>query len=73
MATFLGINEQTTNFMSAIEMERLSVQKFKEKALKGMDILPKMRYAIVEVLGDYYYKDMNKEEALEVVFTEIKE
>jgi hypothetical protein len=40
----------------------------KERFIKVLKTLPKMRYRIVEILGDYYYEDMPFEEAFKSAF-----
>lgn len=39
-------------------MERVAPKHMKEKILNVMKKVPKSRYSIVEVLGDFYYKEM---------------
>lgn len=68
MATFLGIPSATVNVQSAIVMENTSAKKMKERFRQMMLRLPKMRYCIKEVLGDYYYKEMPIHETIDIVF-----
>ena len=68
MSTFLGIKIQNVNFMSAIELEYLPAEKLKERAFNLMKRMKKMRYRIVDILGDFYYKELPIEQALGTVF-----
>ena len=33
--------------------------------------LPKMRYSIVDILGDYYYKELPQKGLIDVIFKEL--
>jgi hypothetical protein len=71
MATFLGIASQHVNIMSAITMEHVPAARMKERFLRSLQALPKLRYALIEILGDFYYQEMTIEEIIDLVFVEV--
>lgn len=65
MGTFYGSNNSTINFMSATHFEYVPYNKLQVKYREMIKSLPKCRYTIVEIFGDYYYKEVSIDEALE--------
>ncbi len=64
-ACFLGPDTSRVNFISVTTTERYTFAQAKERARKFMLQKPKLRWSIVEILGDYYWKDNNVDEMIE--------
>jgi hypothetical protein len=62
---FYGKDESLINFMSATTLEKLPFDKAKSKMRELMVRLPKLRYTVINVMGDLYYKPIDSEQALE--------
>lgn len=71
-STFLGNEKQIPNVMSAIKLERVSAEVARNRFRSMMTKIPKMKYSIVEVMGDLYYREMSEEEAIEKIFIIMK-
>jgi len=71
VCTFFGLDGQHTNIMSAIFFEKLTAEKAKERFIYLIDKLPKMRYSIVNILGDLYYKELPKDKVIDYIFEEV--
>lgn len=56
-ACFLGDDSARVNFISVTTVERFDVSIAREKSKKYMSEKAKLRYKVVEILGDYYWKD----------------
>jgi hypothetical protein len=54
---FMGEETATVNFVSITTMETYDFEQAKVKARKFMLEKPKLRWHIVELFGDYYWKD----------------
>ena len=55
VATFLGSEESRPNIMCSILLEKQTFEKASERFKNLMAKLPKTRYSIVKIFGDYYY------------------
>ncbi|CDW71676.1 ws dgat mgat [Stylonychia lemnae] len=71
VCTFFGLDGSHSNIMSAIYFERLSADKAKERFSLLISKIPKMRYSIVNILGDLYYKELPQKQVLDIIFNEI--
>jgi hypothetical protein len=67
-ACFAGTDKARVNVMSATFIEDFDYETVRNNMRKVLERIPKARYQIVQVLGDYYYKDTPIDEAIEYVF-----
>lgn len=68
---FFGDDTARVNFMSATILENYPFEKAKANFAKLMEKLPKTKYRIVKVLGDYYYKELPLQEAIDYTFRRV--
>ncbi len=58
--------------MSAVQLERVSADLIRERFRSLMRHVPKMKYSIVEIMGDMYYKELSEDEAIELTFKKME-
>jgi hypothetical protein len=61
MICFYGGEQEIINFFSSQVIERYTIEKFKEKVKFILTKVPKLRYSIVNIMGDLYYKELTVE------------
>lgn len=71
MACFFGHDKANTNFMSFTVVDQFDFEKLKGNFLHQMKIHWKLRSCIVEIFGDYYWKETNPEETIDFCFSKI--
>jgi len=68
---FMGDDDTHANIISITFIENFDFEKGKEKVKKYMSDKPKLRWKIVSIWGDFYWKDTTIEESIEYVFHKI--
>eukprot|EP00347_Sterkiella_histriomuscorum_P012286 403369170 len=71
LCTFFTSTNTNSNIMSVIYLEPLKTEKARQRISELMAKLPKMRYSIVDILGDYYYKELPQKGLIDVIFKEL--
>jgi hypothetical protein len=66
---FIGDNVANINVMSFSIIERFEFEHVKERIRSFMKDKPKLRYKVVKIWGDYYWKDTTIEDSIDYVFT----
>ena len=64
LVCFAGTEKARANIMSATFVEDFDLEVVKKNMLRVLQSIPKSRYHIVQVMGDYYYKDTPIDEAI---------
>ena len=63
---FIGSEKAVVNFMNCTwYATACDPELVKDKLIKAARIMPKLRYKLVEVGGDYYYEEMSEEEMIQ--------
>jgi hypothetical protein len=68
---FLGADTSRTNFISFTIIDKNEFSKIKSRINSFMKDKPKLRYKVVRIWGDYYWKDTKIEDSINDVFTPI--
>jgi len=68
---FLGADTSRTNFISFTIIDKNEFSKIKSRINSFMKDKPKLRYKVVKIWGDYYWKDTKIEDSINYVFTPI--
>jgi hypothetical protein len=73
-ATFLGGSKSIVNIMNCTCYDtpldpNIPIDKF----IKAFKIMPKLKYKIKEICGDFYYEEMSEEETIKKAFIVSKE
>ena len=68
MCTFFGLEKCNTNIISVIYFQKQKANVVKRRFLSLIEKIPKLRYTIVEIMGDLYYKEIGAQEAIEGTF-----
>ena len=58
LVCFYGDNTSRVNFMSSTKFESIPFEKLKAHFGRLIKQMPKLRYSVVEIFGDYYYKEL---------------
>jgi hypothetical protein len=58
LSTFFGSDKARVNIMSFTLTEKFSFEATKANIRRLVEKIPKSRYCIVEIFGDYYYKEL---------------
>jgi NRPS condensation-like uncharacterized protein len=68
---FMGDEDIRVNIISFTMIEKLEYEKVRERIKTFMQDKAKLRWKIVEIWGDYYWKDTTIEESIDYVFQKI--
>ena len=68
---FAGDEDIRVNVMSFAFIDRFEFENAKERIKSFMRDKPKLRWKIVEIWGDYYWKDTTVEESIDYCFTKM--
>ncbi|CDW90218.1 diacylglycerol o-acyltransferase [Stylonychia lemnae] len=71
VACFYTIDKATVNFMSCTLIEGYEVSKMRATFLKHMKLKYKFRSGIYELMNDYYWKETNPDETIDVCVVKI--
>ena len=69
--SFMGNDDTHANIISITYIEKYDFERGREKIKKYMADKPKLRWKIVSIWGDYYWKDTTIEESIDYVFQKI--
>ena len=68
---FMGDEDIRVNVISLTMIEKFEYEKARERIRQFMRDKPKLRWKIVQIWGDYYWKDTKIEESIDYVFQRI--
>ena len=72
VSSFMGDEKHISNVMSVALVERISLSVLEERFRSMMKHLPKLRYSIIQVMGDLYYKEISEEESIRMTIRKLE-
>ena len=70
---FMMDDKSRANFMSVTHIQKLPMEQTIKNVMRVMKQFAKSRYTIVDILGDYYYKEIPLEEGIKHTIKKIPE